>query len=300
MLRSSCSLLAFASVAACALCVTSNAAAETAPTAKAPYSLPWVMRPAAAPRVVRSDTSFASFDGGNAMSTTIIAGTPVVERFGLYFRGALNRLDPDEGDANLAFANPLLISLWAPDIGAPWKLSLAGAVALPLGQGGGNDPNLRTLATVRSGIQSRLGMENAMFVPNYLTPILGADLAYVAHGFTVQGEATVLQLIRTRGEDVVGDETRTNFTSGLHVGYAIINELIVSAEAHYQRWLSTPAFVKADDRLREQATWVAGVRYTAKLGDVKLRPGLSFASAFDAPMSRADYRVIQLDIPVLF
>lgn len=258
------------------------------------------MRPAAAPRVVRSDTSFGSFDGGSAMSTTVIAGAPVVDRFGVYFRGAFNRLAPDGGDAATAFANPVLITLWAPEVEAPWKLSIAGAVALPLGQGGGNDPDPETLATVRSGIQSRLGMENAMFVPNYLTPVVGADLAYVAGGLTVQGELTVLELIRARGDQVVSDETRTNSTAGLHVGYAVIPQLIVSAEAHYQRWLSTPAFVEADGRLREQASWVAGVRYTAKLGDVKLRPGLAYASAIDAPMSDVDYRVIQLDVPILF
>ena len=81
-----------------------------------------------------------------------------------------------------------------------------------------------------------------MFAADYFTVFPGVDLAYVNHGFTVQVEATLLQLFRVRGDDDPGRTTtrRTNLTAGLHVGYFFIPQLSAGAELRHQRWLSTP------------------------------------------------------------
>ena len=64
-------------------------------------------------------------------------------------------------------------------------------------------------------------MDNALFAVNDCTVIPGASVAYVAHRVTVQAEATLLQLTRVRGDKVQAEASKTNCTSGLHVGYFV-------------------------------------------------------------------------------
>ena len=127
-----------------------------------------------------------------------------------------------------------------------------------------------------------------MFAVNDLVLFPGASLAYVAHGLTVQFEATLLQLMRVRGEDAVNaagghinpDSSRTNFTAGLHVGYFVLPELSGAVELRHQRWLSTPAAVEADttDTLRDTTTVAVGPRLHFKVGEKTwIRPALAFA-----------------------
>ena len=82
-------------------------------------------------------------------------------------------------------------------------------------------------------------MDNSMFAVDYFTIFPGADLAYVAHGLTVQAEATLFQLTRVRGKDTVPgkDSSNTNLTAGLHVGYFVIPQFSVGVELRHQRWL---------------------------------------------------------------
>src|SRR5690606_5383056 len=103
-------------------------------------------------------------------------------------------------------------------------------------------------AAAGSGIYARSAMDNAMFAVNYLTFFPGLGIAYVADGLTVQAEATVLSLHRARGgESAEPDEHRVNFTSGVHVGYFVLESLSLGADLRYQRWLSTPSAVEADE-----------------------------------------------------
>ena len=86
-----------------------------------------------------------------------------------------------------------------------------------------------------------------MFAVNYTTAIAGADFAYVNHGFTAQGEATLLQFVRVRGEDGIGatDSFRTEAAVGLHLGYFIGSHFSLSSDLHYRRWLSHPTTLSA-------------------------------------------------------
>jgi hypothetical protein len=110
----------------------------------------------------------------------------------------------------------------------------------------------------------------------------------------------VLQLFRVRGPDMQ-DETRTNFTAGLHTGYFFLPWLSAGGEVRYQRWLSDAAPVRASDTARETVTFAVGPRLHFKLnGKQWLRPGISYAQALDAPFSSSGYKMLQIDVPFVF
>jgi hypothetical protein len=144
-------------------------------------------------------------------------------------------------------------------------------------------------------------MDNALFAVNYTTLTAGVGLAFVRWGFTAQAETTILQLFRTRGDAIDKDAARTNFTSGLHLGYRLLDPLTVSVELRYQRWLSTPAAVTADPAKRDQLTFAVGLRANVPLTKTLLvRPGVSYSHPLDDPMAAQGYRILQLDVPVVF
>jgi hypothetical protein len=140
-----------------------------------------------------------------------------------------------------------------------------------------------------------------MFAVNDFTVFPGVGFAYISHGFTAQAEATLFQLTRVRGDKVQKDSSRTNFTTGVHVGYFLIPELSIGAELRHQRWLSTPVAVKANEVLRDTTTFAIGPRVHLKLADkMWLRPGIALALPLDNPLKDAKTKVIQLDIPFVF
>lgn len=139
-----------------------------------------------------------------------------------------------------------------------------------------------------------------MFAVNDLTVFPGVDLAYVAGGWTVQAEVTLLQLTRVRGEEVQPDASKTNFTSGLHLGRQLGPNLSFGAEVRYQRWLNPPKAVTTRGPL-DTFTFAFGPRLHFKLDEhLVVRPGLAYARAFDEPMLAQGYDVVQLDVPVAF
>jgi hypothetical protein len=141
-----------------------------------------------------------------------------------------------------------------------------------------------------------------MFAVGYTTAIVGADVAYVNHGFTAQAEVTGLQYVRVRGDSP--DRFRTQAAVGLHVGYFIGWHVSLGAELHHQRWLSHPAALAG--MARATTTVAGGPRVHFMLGkQVWIRPGLSVvrgldARGFDAPLLTARTTAVQLDVPVMF
>lgn len=284
------------------------AAPAAAASQPRPYSLPWQLRPAAAATVVRSDTAIASYQdaAGNAGSTVVTllaASYKVTPELAPIVRVGWVRNSPPTGDAGTALTNPLLGATWAPKLGGDLRLALYLATTLPVGQGGGDTPDKATAAAVKSGVLARSAMDNVMFAVNDATIVTGADLAWVSSGFTVQVEATVVHARRVRGADVQPDESKTNLTTGLHVGYFALPELSIGAELRHQRWLSTPAAVEADGTgsLRDTTTFAVGPRAHLHLsGSTWFRPGVAYARGIDDPMSAAKYDIVQIDLPVSF
>jgi hypothetical protein len=291
--------------------------APVASPPKAPYSLPFQLRPAQAVTVVRTDTSFAFYDdpvaetAGTTVASTLLASYKVTDNIAPLVRVGMVSNNPSNTDGAAGFLNPVLGVTYGMTLNPEFRLALFFGTALPLGSGGGNTPDPAKAASNAAGIRARSAMDNAMFAVNDLVLFPGASLAYVAKGFTVQVEATVLQLVRVRGEDAVNaagaplnpDSSRTNFTAGLHAGYFFFPELSGAVELRHQRWLSTPTAVENDatDTLRDTTTVAVGPRLHFKVGEKSwIRPALAFAFGLDDPLRRWESRSVQLDIPVIF
>lgn len=279
---------------------------------KPPYSVPWQLRPAAALTVLRSDTSVAFYDakdatmndkGGSSIASTFLGSYKVTPSWAPLVRFAVvQNSTPNTGAAAApnatSFVNPILGITYGKTVGE-YKLAGFGGVALPIGQGGGDAPDKGNAEAASRGIAARSGMDNAMFAVSYFTMIAGADAAYVAHKLTVQVEATVLQLMRARGPETQ-DDSRTNLTAGLHVGYYLAPVISLGAEARYQRWLTDAAPVKLNSRARESVTLAIGPRFHFKVGAHWLRPGISYSRFVDEPFSKSHYQMVQVDVPFVF
>ncbi len=302
-MKSTRTLLATLSLCALPLAARAEPPSVSAPVAPspppAPYSVPWQLRPAAIITGVRSDTSIAAYEDASKKSTHAVASLltviyKVTPEFAPFLRLAAVATPKGGGMANPAFGGTYLYKLNS-------ALRLAGflGVALPAGEGGGNDVAPGVGNAVRTGVLARSAMDNALFAINDTTLFPGVDLAYVDHGLTVQVEATVLFLMRSRGDEVQKDRSKVNFTSGLHVGYFVLPWLSAGAELRYQRWLSTPVAVGADKTgaLRDNLSFAVGPRFHFKLGESTwLRPGASYARGLDQPMAGAKYSIAQLDL----
>ncbi|MDF3065290.1 MAG: putative secreted protein [Polyangiaceae bacterium] len=308
------------------------ATAEPAPAPAAakpkppPYSLPWQLRPVVAGSVVRSDTAWAFFkdaagkESGASVASMLLFSYKVTDAIAPMIRLGVASMRPPRNygvnmqdvDSATNFLNPVLGVTYAMKPAKPLRLAFFLGVTLPIGSGGGDDAKLNNIqANSPFGIRTRSAMDNAMFSPNDFTILPGVDFAYVSHGFTVQVEATLLQLMRVKGDGGPApknpDSSKTNLTMGLHVGYFFIPQLSVGAELRHQRFVSTPAAVKADEAaatpigLRDQTTWAIGPRAHFKLGEsIWFRPGVAFSMPIDDPMSKFEYKVVQLDLPVAF
>lgn len=296
-----------------------------------PYSLPWQLRPVVVGNVVRSDTAFAFYrdaagkESGSTVASMLLASYKITDEFAPLIRlGVVSNsppssmLDPNMKpvDSAVNFLNPVIGGTYAIKPAKPLRLAFFLGVTLPVGSGGGDEAKLENKTAHAAGIRARSAMDNAMFSVNDLTIFPGVDFAYVSGGFTVQVEATVLQLIRVKGDKqpAMGlannpDKSKTNFTMGVHVGYFLTPFLSVGTEFRHQRFLSTPKAVEADEALapaaraglRDTTTASFGPRFHFKLSDSAwFRPGVAFAMAIDKPLERFDYKIVQLDLPIAF
>ncbi len=288
------------------------------------YSLPWGLRPAIAPNLLRLDTAIVPRMGtGQGVTPSTPAGTNLTFTFtggykpirsvpdlGFYLRVAAVHDSPDGASGASGVSNPMLFALWSPELRPSLRLALFAGVAIPVGAGGGAAPDLTVRSAMTQGLWSRSAMDNALFSTNYLTLAPGVGVAWVRDGLTLQAEVTVLQLVRVRegfngavtpARSVDPDEMRTNLVLGAHVGYRVLPALTVSAELRYQRWLTTPAAVAADEALRHALTVGGGVRANIPLSaQYVFRPGVAYFHPLVGNMSRAGHRVIIVDLAFPF
>lgn len=272
--------------------------------------------------VVRSDTAFAFYKNpandksGSTVASMLLASYKVTDELAPMVRIGVVSNSPPAATApapnpksGFGFLNPVLGATYGLKLSPDLKLAFFLGLTIPIGSGGGDDPDPgRFLARGGPGIYARSAMDNAMFAVNDFTVFPGIDFAYVSHGFTAQVEATVFQLTRVRAKSAPApftnpDASRTNFTTGIHLGYFFIPMLSVGVELRHQRWLSTPTAIKNDttDTLRDTTTVAFGPRLHFKLGETMwLRPGIALALPLDDPMKKAGYKVVQLDVPFAF
>ncbi|MFO0567369.1 MAG: hypothetical protein U0263_17050 [Polyangiaceae bacterium] len=292
---------------------STEAAAPLPAPKKPPYSLPWQLRPVVPGNVVRSDTSLQFFkpkgadSGGTTIASTLLASYKVMDNLAPLVRLGFVNLDPPVGDSGSALLNPVVGAIYGMPLSPEMKLGLFLGIALPLGSGGGDAPKAETAAALGAGMAARRYMDNAMFAVNFLTVYPGVGFAYVADGLTVQAEVTLLQLQRVKGDKVEPDKSKTNLTTGLHVGYFVMPELSIGAELNYQRWLSGPKkpAVETRNQLVDNLSVAIGPRVHLKVGEnLWIRPGIAYARFLDKPMGDSDQfdsnHVVQIDIPVAF
>ena len=183
---------------------TTPAAAPTPPPP--PYSLPWQLRPVGAVNVVRSDTAVAFYDNGmgatgSTVATMLLGSYKVTPSLAPMVRlGFVQNDAPATAADGTSFVNPIVGATYARKVDAIRWAAFLGAT-VPIGAGGGNTPDAGAATANSAGIRARSAMDNAMFAVNYFTAIVGGDVAYVDHKLTVQLEATLLQLMRVRGEN---------------------------------------------------------------------------------------------------
>lgn len=292
-------------------------ATEPAPPKPAPpYSIPWGLRPVLAKTLVRVDTSLAFYEDRLARngftSATMITGAYRIPGTGAGTSGlaplvrvAIVADAPPTGQSGLALVNPLLGATYSLDLGEGFRLAPFLGLTLPIGMGGGEAPAAGPLDARSKGANARAQLDNALFAVNDLTVIPGIGVAWVDHGWTVQVEATLLHLMRTRGDAVQREAKKTNFTTGLHVGWFAARFLSLGGELRYQRWLNAPLVVERDttDASRDAFTLAFGPRLHLDLGSIGwLRPGVAYARGLDKPLaaSTPNYHLFQVDVPLLF
>ena len=288
------------------------AAAPTPPPP--PYSLPWQLRPVGAVNVLRSDTAVAFYDNGagasgSTVATMLLGSYKVTPSLAPMVRLGFTQNDaPAAGADGTSFVNPIVGATYARKVDAIRWAAFLGAT-VPVGAGGGNTPDAGAAGANAAGIRARSAMDNAMFAVNYFTGIVGGGVAYVDHKLTVQLEATLLQLMRVRGESAASatDSARTNSTVGLHAGYFFIPMLSLGGEIRYQRWLTTPTQltmgtkVNIADVAKDTLTVAIGPRVHFQISKgMFIRPGIAYARALDKPLSDASYNVVQVDVPLYF
>jgi hypothetical protein len=261
--------------------------------------------------VVRSDTAIASYDGkdasgatqgGTTVATMLLASYKVTPQLAPMVRLGWVRNTPPVGNTGSALVNPIVGVTWGQKLGHDLRLAAFLGVTAPIGQGGGDSPDPTTAAATKAGVAARSAMDNAMFQVNYFTVIPAVDLAWVAHGVTLQAEVGLLQLTRVRGEKASPDSSNTNSVFGFHAGAFVLPQLSFGGEVRYQRWLTTPSLMKdtagnAVEAKRDNLTAALGARGHFKVGKTSwLRPGVAYARAFDKPMKDASYNIVQADL----
>src|SRR5690606_17746155 len=186
-------------------------APETPKPKPPPYSLPFQLRPVVAGTVVRSDTALAFYENpangesGTTVASMLLASYKITNEIAPLVRvGVVSNSPPDavapapNPPSGFGFLNPVLGVTYALTLDPALRLGLFLGVTVPVGSGGGNEPEPKNALANQAGIRARSAMDNAMFAVNDFTVFPGVGLAYVAHGLTVQVEATVLQLTRVR------------------------------------------------------------------------------------------------------
>lgn len=150
-------------------------------------------------------------------------------------------------------------------------------------------------------------MDNALFAVNYGAFIPGVGLAYLAHNFTVQAEATLFALARVRGSAIDKDAFRLNGTAGLSVGYTFAPSIAAIAELHYQRWLIDDTVAAAAEPARQNLSVMVGPRFAIKTSRFTMRPGIAVGVGLAGAIASDTYTspvhgvtTVFADVPVIF
>jgi opacity protein-like surface antigen len=279
-----------------------------------PYALPWQLRSVYAANLLRLDSASAFYkdkngkSGGTTVASLLTGSYKLIPDLAVLARiGMVNNNPPAGAASATSLMNPLLGGIFSQSLSDEFKMSFFMGVTLPVGSGGGNSPKPALQSANSAAVLARSAMDNALLAVNYFAIIPGVDIAYISKGVTVQLEATLLQLTRVRGENVDKDSTRTNFTSGLGLGYSISSRVSAIGELRYQRWLKNSTVSSAPKPAKENLSFAIGPRFNLKFGKLTLKPGIAYAQGIIGPMANSGHtsptnsqKIIFIDLPLIF
>ncbi|MBL8714745.1 MAG: hypothetical protein JNL79_02050 [Myxococcales bacterium] len=272
--------------------------------AAAPVLLPFGLRGVGVGNAVRLDQTFASYTASDKAYQESVhflsAAVKVGDSFAVSLRTGFDRYGQPDRPTTTGFLNTVVAGQYSVKLAPTWRFAAVLGAGLPTASGAGNNPDPDVAAAHKAGNLARGLMNGVMFTPNEIYALFGADLAFVARGFTAQIEVTVAPGARVRGEVATPDATKVNSVNGLALGYYVIPQLSVGAELWYQRWLSTPASVEKDSSLRDALSLVGGVRGHIDAGGFKVRPGVSYGVGVRGTLADKHVHMLQLDVPVSF
>jgi hypothetical protein len=277
-----------------------------------PYATPWQLRSIVPGNTARLDSALAFYDdknghsGGFAAASDIGGSYKLSDNLALLARiDVVNNAPPANAAGETVFTNPLLGATYSLQLSSEFRLGFFLGMTVPIGSGSGNTPNPAVTNALNAGILARSAMDNALFATNYFGVIPGLDLAYIANGWTVQLEATLLQFTRVKSD--LGDQYRTNFTSGFELGYSFTSLLMLEGELHYQRYFNNQTVEATANPAIQNLAFTVGPRFTFKAGDFTLKPGIAYAQGLSGAIAGSGYtyaynsdKIIFVDFPVSF
>lgn len=277
-------------------------AASRLALAESPYSLPWQLPSATIDNTVRVESAAAAFDDeqGNldiGVTTMVAAIYRLSDHWAPTLRlGFVGNNAPGAALDGTTFGSPVAGVTYAQRRG-DYRLALAWTTTIPVGTGGGDDPDMRAAKSNEASMTARPA-DRAMFEVDYATETASANVAYVHRGFTAQGEAALLEGVRVRGD---GGAAQTRAAVGVHLGTFLGSHVSLGGDVRYERWLTQPMSADVDT-----LTVAAGVRLHLRIGtQVRIHPGLSYTRALGKrggaePLLTDGTNAIQIDLPVMF
>lgn len=266
--------------------------------AQVPYALPFQLRPAVAPNLVRLEAVLDAREGGASGVAVVTGACRVLPSLSLLARAAYV-VDVSGRAAEGAFANPLLGLLFARDVAPGLRVGVFAASTVPIGQGERLPADSPEVLALSNGRLARASLDNALFSTNHLTVAVGVSAAWLVERFTIQIEATLLGAFRVRASP---DSIVENLTCAGWVAYAITDWLFAGVALHHQHFLSTPSAVRSGGELgRAQTSVAVGTRVRIPLGaGVWVAPGLSYLHGIGGLLAVRDDHVLTLDVPTTF
>lgn len=249
-------------------------------------SLSWQLRPVTIGDGARIDSAAAAFADRNgnldlALASTFTGSVQVSAAWAPMVRlGVVGNNAPGAALDGSAVANPLVGATYARRRGDV-RLAVFGGATLPVGTGN---------ATSHAASMTARPADRAMFDVDSMSAVAVVDVAFAARGFTAQGEATLVQAVRVRGDEMATDAASTYASVGVHVGYLVGWHVAIGADLHYEDTLTAALGVRAQLRLGAE-TWI--------------RPGVAVlrgldGRGLDAPLLTAQTTSVIVDVPVTF
>lgn len=249
-------------------------------------SLAWQLRPVTLDNVARIDSAAAVFNDRNrnldlAVATTLTGTYRLSDAWAPMLRlGLVGNDAPGAALDGGAFANPLVGTTYARELGT-YRLAVFAGATIPVGTG-----SSRTHAASMTARPA----DRAMFAVAELAAIAGVDFAYVNRDFTAQGEVTLVQAVRVRGDEMPTGSLSTRASVGVHLAYVVGWHVAVGGDLHYEDTLTASVGVRTQLALDR---------------DTRVRPGIAVlrgldGRGLDAPPITARTTAVMIDIPVTF